>query len=84
MRKPPTDPDILPAPRNSVGIQMYGHQPPITKTIQVRRTRHAGHCPRRRDELIIYMCVCVCVCVCVRGCTQRISNERELKLHQKL
>ena len=26
--------------------QMYGHQPPITKTINVRRTRHAGHCWR--------------------------------------
>ena len=25
---------------------------PITKSIQVRRTRHAGHCWRRRDELI--------------------------------
>ena len=24
--------------------QLYGHQPPITKTIQVRWTRHAGHC----------------------------------------
>ncbi len=24
----------------------YGHLPPITKTIQVRRTRHAGHCWR--------------------------------------
>ena len=23
--------------------QLYGHLPPITKTIQVRRTRHAGH-----------------------------------------
>ena len=32
--------------------QLYGHLPPITKTIQVRRTRHAGHCWRRRDELI--------------------------------
>ena len=32
--------------------QLYGHQPPITKTIQVRRTRHAGHCWRSRDELI--------------------------------
>ena len=29
-----------------------GHLPPITKTIQVRRTRHAGHCWRSRDELI--------------------------------
>ena len=24
--------------------QLYGHLLPITKTIQVRRTRHAGHC----------------------------------------
>ena len=32
--------------------QLYGHRPPITKTIQVRRTRHAGHCRRSRDELI--------------------------------
>ena len=32
--------------------QLYGHLPPITKTIQVRRTRHAGLCWRSRDELI--------------------------------
>ena len=32
--------------------QLYSHQPPITKTIQVRRTWHAGHCWRIRDELI--------------------------------
>ena len=32
--------------------QLYGHLPPIRKTIQVRRTRHAGHCWRGRDELI--------------------------------
>ena len=32
--------------------QLYGHLPPITKTIQVRRTRHAGHCWRSRDEFI--------------------------------
>ena len=32
--------------------QLYGHLPPITKTIQVIRTRHAGHCWRSRDELI--------------------------------
>ena len=31
---------------------LYGHLPPMTKTIQVRRTRHAGHCWRSRDELI--------------------------------
>ena len=28
------------------------HLPHIIKTIQVRRTRHAGHCWRSRDELI--------------------------------
>ena len=32
--------------------QLYDHLPPITKTIQVGRTRHAGHCWRSRDELI--------------------------------
>ena len=32
--------------------QLYGHLLPITKTIQVRRTRHVGHCWRSRDELI--------------------------------
>ena len=32
--------------------QLYGHLPPITKTIQVRRTRHARHCWRSKDELI--------------------------------
>ena len=32
--------------------QLYGHLPPIPKTIQVRRTRHAGHCWRSKDELI--------------------------------
>ena len=30
--------------------QPYGHLPPITKTIQVRRTRHAGHCWRSRER----------------------------------
>ena len=32
--------------------QLYGHLPPIAKTIEVRRTRHAGHCWLSRDELI--------------------------------
>ena len=32
--------------------QLYGHFPPVTKTIQVRRTRHAGHCWRSKDKLI--------------------------------
>ena len=32
--------------------QLYGHLQPITKTIKIRRTRHAGHCWRSRDELV--------------------------------
>ena len=32
--------------------QLYDHQPPITKTIQIRRTGHVGHCWRSKDELI--------------------------------
>ncbi len=31
---------------------LYGHLPHVTKTLQVRRTRHAGHCWRSRDELL--------------------------------
>ena len=31
---------------------LYGHLPPITKTIKVRWTRHAGYCWRSRDKLI--------------------------------
>ena len=32
--------------------QLYGHLPPITKTIHARRTRHAGHCWRSKDEIV--------------------------------
>ena len=32
--------------------QLYANLPPIMKTIQVRRTRHARHCWRSRDEFI--------------------------------
>ena len=32
--------------------QLYSHLPPITKTIQARRTRHARHCWRSKDEII--------------------------------
>ena len=32
--------------------QLYGHLPPVTKTIQVRRTTHAGHCWRSKDEFM--------------------------------
>ena len=32
--------------------QLYGHLPPIMKTIKVKRTRHAGPCWRSWNELI--------------------------------
>ena len=32
--------------------QLYNHLPSIMKTIQVRWTRHAGHCWKSRDKLI--------------------------------
>ena len=32
--------------------QLYGHLPPNTKIIQVRRTRHTEHCWRSKGELI--------------------------------
>ena len=32
--------------------QLYGHLPPIKKTIQARRDRHAGHCWRSKVELV--------------------------------
>ena len=38
--------------QHSTKHQLYGHLPPITKTIQVRWTRHPRHCRRSRDELI--------------------------------
>ena len=38
--------------QRSTRHQLYGHLPPISKTIQVRRTRHAGHCWRSRDKFI--------------------------------
>ena len=38
--------------QHSTKHQLYGNLPPIMKTIQVRRTRHAGHCWRSKDDLI--------------------------------
>ena len=38
--------------QHSTKHQLYDHLPPITKTIQVRRTRHAVYGWRSRDELI--------------------------------
>ena len=38
--------------QHSTWRQLYGHLPPITKTIQARRTRHAGRCWRSKDEIV--------------------------------
>ena len=38
--------------QHSTMQQLYGHLPPITKTIQSRWTIHAGPCWRSRDELL--------------------------------
>ena len=35
--------------------QLYSHQPPISKTIQIKRTGHAGNCWRSKSELISYI-----------------------------
>ena len=32
--------------------KLYGHLPPITKAIQIRRTRRAGYCRRSSDILL--------------------------------
>ena len=41
---------LLEAASNKAPV--YGYRPPITKTIQVRRKKHAGHCRRSKAELI--------------------------------
>ena len=38
--------------QHSTKQQLYGHLPPIMKTIKIRRTRHTEPCWRSRDELI--------------------------------
>ena len=47
--------------------QLYGHLPPITKTIQARRARHAGYSWRSRDKLksdaILWHCRLVLLCL---------------------
>ena len=38
--------------QHSTKQQLYGHLPPITKTIKIRRTRHAGNCWRSWGEFM--------------------------------
>ena len=41
--------------QHSTKQQLYGHLPPIMKTIRVRWTRHAGHCWRSMNKLISHV-----------------------------
>ena len=43
---------LPPWKQHSMKQQLYGHLPPIPKIIQVRSTRHAGHCQRSRYVII--------------------------------
>ena len=44
---------VLPKSRKQLSTKrMYGHLPPISQTIQVKRTRHVGHCGKSRAERI--------------------------------
>ena len=38
--------------QHSLKQQLYGHLPPIAKTMKIIRTRHAGHRWRCKDELM--------------------------------
>ena len=67
--------------------QLYGHLPPITKTIQARRTRHAGHSWRSREELISDVLLWTpthgrvtiyAVVTRVEGTTNTMVNERKV------
>ena len=40
-----------PGGNNTTKQQLYGHLPPITKTIPIRRIRRAGHCWKSKGEL---------------------------------
>ena len=56
-------------------LQLYGHLPPITKTIQVRRTRHAGHCWRSNDELISDVLLWTPTYGCARTYIQQLCED---------
>ena len=43
--------------QNPTVQQLYGCRPTTTKTIKIRRTRHAGHCWGSWNELINYLLV---------------------------
>ena len=38
--------------QHSTKQQLYGHLPPISQTIQIKRTRHVEHCLRNKNKRI--------------------------------
>ena len=54
--------------------QLYGYQPPIYKTIQIRRTPHAEHCWKSKNELISD----ILVRTPSHGRVQGLANQQEL------
>ena len=56
---------------------MYGHLPPISRTIYVRQTRHAAHCRRSKDE---YIC-CVHLWTPTHGYT-RVGRTARPEIYQ--
>ena len=38
--------------QHSTKQQLHGHQPPMSKTVEIRRARHVVHCWRSKVELI--------------------------------
>ena len=57
--------------------QLYGHLPLISKTIQVRQTRHAGHCWRSKNETICN----VLLSTLSHGCAN-VGRPRRIYLQQ--
>ena len=61
--------------------QQYSHLLPTSKTIQIRRRRHAGHCERSTHELIsdvLFMNPFTPTCV---GWPTRIYLQRSVRTH---
>ena len=60
--------------------QLYSYQPPISKTIQIRRTRHVELCWRSNEELINY--VLLWTPSQGRACVRRLARIYQQKLYR--
>ena len=74
-----TNPGISPPTK-----QVYDHLPPISKTVQDRRTKHAEHCWWTKDELmsgLLYGLVCIDMVVLVAfiSCLQNLASREPVR-----